>query len=142
MSRRLVFGVALLTLALLSAAIVAVLAQDQPKAPTLPDEKKAKVAVPDEVKAARKEAAVERGKGDPQLQWAGLMARSLASQPAIAVAGDHVYVVKGNTLYQFSVDGLRLLAKAELEQPPAEGNARAEAAKRWKLERTRVPVQE
>jgi hypothetical protein len=129
MFRTLTFAVVASVL-LVGAVMVAVLAQEQPKAPTLPEQPKAKVALPDEVKAAR-----EGAKGDPQLQMASLIARSLAAQPAIAVAGDCVYVVKGNTLYQFAVDGLRLLAKAELEPLAEAQKVRGEAVKGKKLEK-------
>ena len=33
---------------------------------------------------------------------------------SVAAAGNYVYVVSGNTLYQFSVDGLKLVTKATL----------------------------
>jgi hypothetical protein len=33
----------------------------------------------------------------------------------------YVYVLRGNTLYQFSADGLQLKARAELPQPPRPG---------------------
>ena len=37
---------------------------------------------------------------------------------SVAASGNYVYVVSGNTLYQFSVDGLKLVAKTTL--PTAE----------------------
>ena len=37
---------------------------------------------------------------------------------SVAASGNYVYVVSGNTLYQFSVDGLKLVAKTIL--PTAE----------------------
>ena len=37
---------------------------------------------------------------------------------SVAASGNYVYVVSGNTLYQFSVDGLKLVAKTAL--PTAE----------------------
>jgi hypothetical protein len=33
---------------------------------------------------------------------------------SVAASGNYVYVVSGNTLYQFSVDGLKLVAKTTL----------------------------
>jgi len=33
---------------------------------------------------------------------------------SVAASGNYVYVVSGNTLYQFSVDGLKLVAKITL----------------------------
>ena len=33
---------------------------------------------------------------------------------SVAASGNYVYVVSGNTLYQFSVDGLKLVTKATL----------------------------
>ncbi len=153
MFRRLTLGVSAIALVmLLGAAMVAVLAQDQPMAPIVPGAgaeikipdpkppkpaKPAKKAVDAEVaRAAKRETQRERVPTDPRVQMASLYARSLASQPAIAVAGEHVYVVKGTTLFQFSVDGLQLLATAELEDPAlAARRAQAEAAKRRKLAR-------
>ena len=41
---------------------------------------------------------------------------------SVAASGNYVYVVSGNTLYQFSVDGLKLLTKATL--PTAERSNR------------------
>lgn len=37
--------------------------------------------------------------------------------PAIAVAGDAVFVVRGNMIYKFSADTLELLAQAEIPMP-------------------------
>lgn len=37
---------------------------------------------------------------------------------SIAATDKYVYILRGNTLYQYSVEGLKLLAKAELPQPP------------------------
>ena len=37
---------------------------------------------------------------------------------SIAATDKYVYVVRGNTLYQYAVEGLKLLAKAELPQQP------------------------
>lgn len=38
---------------------------------------------------------------------------------ALAVQGDYVYVVRGNTLYQFEVKGLTLAKKVTLEEEPS-----------------------
>ena len=121
MSRRQTVGVVAVAVLFLGIMLVAVVAQEQPQA---------KVAAPDDVKALRRAAAGEKEqlKGDPQVQLASLIARSLAAQPAIAVAGEHVYVVKGNVLYQFAVDGLKLVAKAELEAAAPEAKARRDEA--------------
>jgi hypothetical protein len=40
---------------------------------------------------------------------------------SIAATDRYVYVLRGNTLYQFSVDGLKMLAKAELPQAQRPG---------------------
>jgi len=40
---------------------------------------------------------------------------------ALAAQGDHVYVVRGNTLYQFAVKELRLVKKVALEEEPRFG---------------------
>lgn len=37
---------------------------------------------------------------------------------ALAVQGDYVYVVRGNTLFQFQVNGLKLVKKVTLEEEP------------------------
>ena len=37
---------------------------------------------------------------------------------SIAATDKYVYILRGNTLYQYSVEGLKLLAKAELPQQP------------------------
>ena len=51
----------------------------------------------------------------PLGQAGGIRAGGGAS---VAASGNYVYVVSGNTLYQFSVDGLKLVAKTTL--PTAE----------------------
>jgi len=43
---------------------------------------------------------------------------------SVAASGNYVYVVSGNTLYQFSVDGLKLVAKTTL--PTAERSGRGQ----------------
>jgi hypothetical protein len=152
MFRRLILGAGAVALAmLLGAAMVAVLAQEQPMAPVVPGAG-AEIKIPDpkppnapkparkavdaeDARTAKRAMERERVSVDPRAQMASLYARSLASQPAIAVAGDHVYVVKGSTLFQFSVNGLRLLATAELEDPSvAARRTVTEAAKRRKAE--------
>ena len=47
----------------------------------------------------------------PLGQAGGIRAGGGAS---VAASGNYVYVVSGNTLYQFSVDGLKLVAKTTL----------------------------
>jgi len=47
----------------------------------------------------------------PLGQVGGMRAGGGAS---VAASGNYVYVVSGNTLYQFSVDGLKLVAKTTL----------------------------
>ena len=44
--------------------------------------------------------------------------RQASAPPAIAVAGDAVFVVKGNWLYKFNTADLSLAAKAPLEEEP------------------------
>ncbi len=49
-----------------------------------------------------------------------------ASGSSVAASGNFVYVVSGNTLYQFSTDGLKLIAKTTLptvERGGADGAA-------------------
>jgi len=48
---------------------------------------------------------------------------------SVAASGNYVYVVSGNTLYQFSVDGLKLVAKTSLptqERGGAQGFGRGQ----------------
>ena len=40
--------------------------------------------------------------------------KSEGMRSSVAASGNYVYVVSGNTLYQFSVDGLKLVAKITL----------------------------
>ena len=47
-----------------------------------------------------------------------------AAPPAIAVSGNFVYVIQGRTLYQFAVDGLKLIAQAQLGPEPRDATAR------------------
>ncbi len=137
MSRRLTLVlVGVVSVVLLGAAIAAALAQEQPKAPVLPGAAAKAVPAPDRpvAKEARKADVLALRARAEQAAMARTL-KTITVQPAIAVAGDYVYVVKGNTLYQFAVDGLRLVAKAELEPPPAERKARADAAKARKIEK-------
>jgi hypothetical protein len=57
------------------------------------------------------------GQGQQFRQMAGMMQPA----PAIAVADGFVFVVYGNTLYQFSIDGLKLVNQYEFPRP-ARGN--------------------
>jgi hypothetical protein len=139
MSRR--WTMAFVAVVLLGTAIAVVVAQEQPKAPVVPDAgaKKA-VPAPDRpaAKEARKTDALSLRARAEQAAMARML-KMMSTAPAIAVAGDHVYVVKGNVLYQFAVDGLRLVAKAELEPPAAPEKAAREALKRRKVEREPAP---
>ena len=47
--------------------------------------------------------------------------RGMMGSVAICVAGEHVYVVKGNTLYKFKAEDLTLVAKVALEKVPERG---------------------
>ena len=49
-----------------------------------------------------------------------LLAAAASAPPAIAISGNFVYVVQGRVLYQFSVDGLKLIAQAQLGPNPRE----------------------
>ncbi len=40
---------------------------------------------------------------------------------SVTATDKYVYVLRGNTLFQFAAEGLRLLGKAELPQPPRPG---------------------
>ena len=43
-----------------------------------------------------------------------MQARVGGGSASVAAAGNYVYVVSGGTLYQYSVDGLKLVTKAQL----------------------------
>ena len=62
--------------------------------------------------------------GGPMMQpmpgyGGGMMGGMMGGMPAIAASGDYVYVVQGNTLYQFSAKTLKLVNKAQLTTAPA-----------------------
>ncbi len=96
----------------------------EPVAPVVGEGKKAPEAdmLRDrEAKRALREEAAARMKErmqDPALRQRMQALRGMAGPPAIAVAGDAVYVVKGNTIYKFSTDDLSLIAKSQLEELP------------------------
>ena len=52
------------------------------------------------------------GQGGFPLGQGGM--RTGGGNASVAASGNFVYVVSGNTLYQFSVDGLKLVAKTTL----------------------------
>ena len=59
------------------------------------------------------------GMGGPGMGGQGMgpgMMR-MGPPPAIVATEKYVYVLRGETLYQFSADGLRLLARSELPRP-------------------------
>lgn len=95
---------------------------DAPRAPVVEDEEGDARRDP----GARREEMRERferlrdrgGMGPEAMARLRIMQAEAAAPPAIAVAGDAVFVVKGNTLYKFSADDLSLIAKAELEEEP------------------------
>jgi hypothetical protein len=41
----------------------------------------------------------------------------MGPRPVITATDKYVYVLRGDTLFQFSADGLKLLARAELPRP-------------------------
>ena len=52
------------------------------------------------------------GQEAPRPQGQGM--RAGGSGASVAASGNYVYVVSGGTLYQFSVDGLKLVTKAQI----------------------------
>ena len=58
----------------------------------------------------------EQGMGQPSgMPGPGMM--RVGPQPILTATDKYVYVLRGETLYQFSTDGLKLLAKSELPRP-------------------------
>jgi hypothetical protein len=52
------------------------------------------------------------GQEAPRPQGQGI--RAGGNSASVAASGNYVYVVSGGTLYQFSVDGLKLVTKAQI----------------------------
>ena len=59
--------------------------------------------------------------GRPQGQGGGQGLRGGAGSASVAASERYVYVLRGSTLYQYSADGLKLVAKAELPAADARG---------------------
>jgi hypothetical protein len=57
------------------------------------------------------------GMGGPGMRDHGMMMMHMMSRPTMTATDKHVYILRGDTLYQFSADGLKLLGKAELPRP-------------------------
>jgi hypothetical protein len=126
--RRVVLA-AIVALAIVGTGLLLGYAQDLPKAPVVPDQPAAKVKGEGDREAAQDRKA-EKLRIREELAAENAARQRVAVPPAIAVGGDYVYVVRGNMLYQFSVNGLKLVAKAEIETPSPEKLARKEALKR------------
>ena len=69
----------------------------------------------------------ERGRGRPGGRGGGfsrggpggmMSMRGMTGSAAICATEKYVYVVRGNTLYQFESNGLKLIAKTSLEEMP------------------------
>jgi hypothetical protein len=56
------------------------------------------------------------GMGGPGMRDHGMMMHMM-SRPTMTATDKYVYILRGDTLYQFSADGLKLLGKAELPRP-------------------------
>lgn len=63
-----------------------------------------------------------RTPGSPTQMFSSVGRIGYGGTPAIAAAGDYVYVVQGNTLYQFSARTLKLVNKAELTSTASKPN--------------------
>jgi hypothetical protein len=66
------------------------------------------------------------GQEAPRPQGQGMKTGGNAA--SVAASGNYVYVVSGGTLYQFSVDGLKLVTKAQI--PASDRGGSDGAAKR------------
>jgi hypothetical protein len=120
---------AIVALAIVGTGVLLAYAQDLPKAPVVPDQPAAR-AKRDGDREAAQERKAEKQRVREQLAAENAARQRVAAPPAIAVGGDYVYVVRGNMLYQFSVNGLKLVAKTQIETPSPEKLARREALKR------------
>ena len=54
--------------------------------------------------------------GGPGMRDHGMMMHMM-SRPTMTATDKYVYILRDDTLYQFSADGLKLLGKAELPRP-------------------------
>jgi len=63
-----------------------------------------------------------RTPASPPQMFSSLGRISSGGTPAIAASGEYVYVVQGNTLYQFSARTLKLVNKAELTSTQSKPN--------------------
>ncbi|MGC4044920.1 MAG: hypothetical protein QM758_14090 [Armatimonas sp.] len=59
-----------------------------------------------------------QGGGFPGGPPMGMMGMGGGGGASITATDKYVYVLRGNTLYQFAAEGLKMLGKAELPQPP------------------------
>jgi hypothetical protein len=57
------------------------------------------------------------GMGAPGMRDHRMMMMRMMSRPTMTATDKYVYILRGDTLYQFSADGLKLLGKAELPRP-------------------------
>ncbi|MGB9587408.1 MAG: hypothetical protein ACPL7O_04440 [Armatimonadota bacterium] len=63
-----------------------------------------------------------RTPGSPSQMFTSVGRIGYSGTPAIAASGEYVYVVQGNTLYQFSARTLKLVNKAELTSTQSKPN--------------------
>jgi len=63
-----------------------------------------------------------RTPGSPSQMFTSVGRIGYGGTPAIAASGEYVYVVQGNTLYQFSARTLKLVNKAELTSTQSKPN--------------------
>ena len=57
------------------------------------------------------------GMGGPGMHDQRMMMMHMMGHSNMVANDKFVYVLRGNTLYQFSTDGLKLVSKAELPRP-------------------------
>lgn len=68
---------------------------------------------------AQNDAAAPAGQADPAQQPGGRM--MMRGPATLAAAGDYVYVLRGNTLYQMKSSDLSLVTQKDLPAPGAPG---------------------
>jgi hypothetical protein len=109
-----------LTLALGAAALLlvvyAAVAQAPPAAPAAPAERPAAEAPAVPPMPGDRRAELQERMDQMQRMWAMMRGPGGNSQPIMQIVGDHVYLLYGPYLCQFSVNGLQLEGKVDLRE--------------------------
>jgi hypothetical protein len=81
-----------------------------------------------EATPAQERPPMAPGMARPDGMGPGMM--RMGPPPTMTATDKYVYVLRGDTLYQFSTDGLKLLAKSELPRPEPHENQDAKGPPR------------